>query len=227
MSNQKPQSIAEQLASGVNPGAAADGSPNKAPAANAASSGVAPLAGVTALNTDTLGALVQLLMMQQARIAKKEQEEEDRQAARTRQREKNAAQDDSKIISKQARCKHLKGGRNRVKNQTKIDYAVYQHVFVDSSTYIRCRVCGMKWRPKDTVEYLVRGGQKISNHTHIGWREAFLLTDQSSDSISKSETIVYAMPEGGMPTPQVDNTGLPIIARIVDLEGKPVANVEM
>ena len=89
-------------------------------------------------------------------------------------------------LVKQSVCKHLKGGKHRRKSSTK-DYAVYMHTFISGETYIKCQLCGMKWRPTDTVERVVRNGMVYKNHTGKGWREALMLMEDSTNTASRSE----------------------------------------
>lgn len=82
-------------------------------------------------------------------------------------------------------CTHKKGGRG-IKGH-RVDYAVYYHTFTDQSAYIRCQICGMKWRKQDTSEFLVRSGKKVPNHTGIGWDRAMQMFGESTNKASASE----------------------------------------
>lgn len=165
---------------------------------------------------NALGQLLQYLILKEGREAAAAEAQENRRKQIQKQRDRNAKDQDSKILLKQARCKHLKGGRKGPKTQNK-DHAVYQFQFIDFSTYIRCRICGMKWFPKDTADYLVRldkGGKerKISNHTHKGWREALDMCDASTDMMATSERIPNVAPNAT----NVDAAGLEVATRFVD-----------
>lgn len=208
----KPKSVFETLAEGNQP------SVENTSAAALVAPATVPVDG------NVLGQLLNYLILKEGREAQAAEQALAREKVRQQQRNRNAKDQDSKALLKQARCKHLKGGKRGPKTQNK-DYAVYQHVFVNFSTYIRCRICGMKWYPQDTVEYLMRNGRKISNHTKIGWREAIAMTDASTDTISKSEAIPNANPTG---TAQyTDASGQSTTPRVVDLEGNLVSDVEV
>jgi hypothetical protein len=168
------------------------------------------------LGSDAVSQLLQYLIMKEGREAKAAQESEERRKSITAQRERNAKDQDSKRLLKQARCKHLKGGKRGPKGQHK-DYAVYQHRFIAFNDCIRCRVCGMQWLREDTVDYLVRTDKrgkkvKIANHTHKGWREAMEMCDQSTDTMSASESLPNVAPNATY----VDAAGLPVQGQIRD-----------
>lgn len=227
MLNQKPKSVAELLAEGNSPEAlgALAGTPGTTAAPVPTAANIAGSFG----NMDMLAQLVQILLLKEGREAAKLQQEENQRAARQAQRDRNAKDQDSKILLKQARCKHLKGGKRGPKTQQK-DYAVYQHTFINADTVIRCQVCGMRWRQQDTAEYLLRNGKKIANHTKVGWREAIAMLDQSSNTISSSEVpgqiLTGAVRIAGS-TMGLDSAGLPFNTQVVDLEGNAVESVEL
>lgn len=190
-----------------------------APATQAAIAGEAVPAPV-AFDQNALGQLLQYLILKEGREAAAAQAQEERRRMIQKQRDRNAKDQDSKILLKQARCKHLKGGRKGPKTQNK-DHAVYQFQFIDFSTYIRCRICGMKWFPKDTKDYLVRldksgRERKISNHTHKGWYEAMEMVDASTDTMATSERIPNVAPNAT----NIDAAGLAVETRFVDQETK-------
>ena len=81
----------------------------------------------------------------------------------------------------------------KVKSPT-VDYAVYFHTFLDAKSYIRCQICGMKWRKDDTAETLIRYGKPVPNHTGIGWKEAVQMAKKSTNTPSASEVRVVATP---------------------------------
>ena len=177
---------------------------------------VAATASPLQLGSDAVSQLLQYLIMKEGREAKNAQEAEERRKSITAQRERNAKDQDSKRLLKQARCKHLKGGRRGPKGQHK-DYAVYQHRFIAFNDCIRCRVCGMQWLREDTVDYLVRTDKrgkkvKIANHTHKGWREAMEMCDQSTDTMSASESLPNVAPNATY----VDAAGLPVQGQVRD-----------
>lgn len=215
----KPKSVFQQLADGQKPGAAAEATPETTNAAEALTSN---------LDNNLLGQLVALMVLEQKQRLQGAQEQERRDKARSSQRERNAKDQDNKLLLKQARCKHLKGGKKGPKTQNK-DYAVYQHRFISFIEYIRCAICGMKWFREDTAEYLVRKGRKIANHTKKGWREAAEMMEGSTNTMSASEAVPSAIQFGaaGQLPGYTDAVGLPTVPRIVDLEGKPVSDVEL
>jgi len=210
----KPKSVFDQLAEGTAPTTEATAVP-VAPA---------PVAAPTGVDSNVLAQLLNYLILKEGREAAAAEEQLVREKARQKQRDRNAKDQDAKSLVKQARCKHLKGGKKGPKTQNK-DYAVYQHVFIAFTTYIRCRICGMKWFPQDTIDYLMRNGKKISNHTKIGWREAVAMTDASTDTMSKSEAIPNANPTGAAQF--TDAFGNTTNNRVTDLEGNLVDNVEL
>jgi hypothetical protein len=220
----KPESVFDQLSAGKVPPAAPVVAPNAAPATPVNVEAAASL--TNSLDNNLLGQLVQLMVLEQQERLKTTADAKASAASRQAQRDRNAKDQDAKLLLKQARCKHLKGGKRGPKTQNK-DYAVYQHRFINFIDYIRCRICGMRWYIDDTVEYLVRKGHKISNHTKIGWREAVAMTDSSTDTMSASEAIPSAI--GGLAASQAfkDSAGLAVAPRVVDLDGNIVENVEL
>jgi hypothetical protein len=179
-----------------------------------------------AVDNNLLAQLVQLMVLEQKQRLQASQQVEVREKARQAQRDRNAKDQDSKLLLKQAKCRHLKGGKKGPKTQNK-DYAVYQHRFINFIQYIRCAICGMKWYPEDTIEYLLRKGHKISNHTKIGWRQACEMMEGSTNTMSASESIPSAIGGANAAQSYTDGAGLPVTPRIVDLDGNPVDSVEM
>ena len=215
MSNlNKPKSVFDQLDQGVIPETDAP-IPATAPVAPQLTAG---------LDNNLLSQFVALLLAKEGREAAESQLKLDRMKAIQKQRDRNAKDQDSKLLLKQARCKHLKGGRRGPKTQNK-DYAVYQHRFITFVEYIRCRICGMRWFPEDTADYLKRNGKKISNHTKIGWREAVAMTDASTDTASASEALPNISPTAS--ANYRDAAGLPVTPRFVDDEGNEVTDIQM
>ena len=217
----KPTSVFDQLSQGVIP--ETEVTPAKPMPAVVAPAAVAPPAA--GLDNNLLAQFVALLIAKEGREAQVAQAAEDRMKAIKKQRDRNAKDQDSKILLKQARCKHLKGGKRGPKTQNK-DYAVYQHQFIDFIEYIRCCICGMKWFPRDTVEYLLRNGRKISNHTKIGWREACAMCDASTNTLSTSERLPSAASPEAL-SQNRDAAGLNVVPRMVDLDGNEVHDVQM
>lgn len=222
----KPKSVFDTLAEGNTPAVEADETATsaEAPAAVAVPS-VAAVANTAGLDNNLLAQFVGLLIAKEGREAAKAQADLDRVKQIQKRRDLNAKDQDAKILLKQARCKHLKGGKRGPKTQNK-DYAVYQHQFINFVEYIRCTICGMKWFPRDTAEYLLRSGRKISNHTKIGWREAVAMVDASTNTLSTSERLPSAAAPETLLTNR-DVSGAAVTPRFTDLEGKPVDNVEI
>jgi hypothetical protein len=145
------------------------------------------------IDAGTLQQLVLTLVEQQkisaareARLIKKEEEDEARRSLRNKKHGENDEAEQEQIRQKQARCRHLKGGKYRLKNATK-DYAVFLHRFINNVPMIKCFLCKMKWYPWDTKEVLVRGDRTRKNHTGIGWAEALIMIEESSNKPSSSE----------------------------------------
>lgn len=214
----KPKSVAEILAAGGNPSVeetVVDSNIEEvASEAAPGFQGQQPtLAPTTPFDQNALSQLLQYLILKEGREAAAAQQLEDRYKAIKKQRDRNAKDQDSKVLLKQARCRHLKGGKRGPKTQNR-DYAVYKFRFIDFSMYIRCRICGMRWFPKDTVEYLYRNGHKISNHTHKGWRDAIDMTEASTDTEGASEAIPNVTPQAQYQ----DSAGLAVSPRVIDID---------
>jgi hypothetical protein len=217
----KPKSVAEMLAEGQNPSGETVFAPVDTPKQAAE-------ALTNELDNVTLKQLVSLMVLEQKGRLKKANDDEMREKARSAQRERNSKDQDSKALLKQAKCKHRKGGKRGPKTQN-VDYAVSQHRFITFVQYIRCLICGMRWYPEDTIEYLLRKGHKISNHTKIGWREACDMMNASTNTMSASESIPTAIGGAGanLVRGYTDAAGLPVVPRITDVDGNVVQNVEI
>ena len=185
-----------------NKGASSDGDPKQAPrtvdpvvAEELRKLDAESTPAIPAIPSDTnaLMSLVQTLLestkiaaAREARLAKAEDEEAARKQARADQYARNRMGEDTSVTERQKVCKHLKGGKHRKRGSEK-DYAVFLHRFIDNTQYVKCMLCKMKWYPTDTVERIVRGGKVLLNHTGIGWREALLLMEDSTNTPSMSE----------------------------------------
>lgn len=135
--------------------------------------------------------LTQMMMKREERKEKEEQALIERIESREKQRRNNARDFDRARILAQATCKHQKGvGKGSIKGPV-VDYAVYLHTFIDHSQTIKCRICKSTWRPGDTKEYLLINGQRIPNHTKLGWEDAVAMTKQSTDKESSSEAPLH------------------------------------
>lgn len=140
----------------------------------------------------TLQLLVQLLLAERQEALIEKQEKQRALAARNDQRRINAEYTVAEKNKIQSICTHKKGGKGL--RSPKTDYAVYFHTFTDASSYIRCQICGMKWRNQDTKEHVFRGGNKLDNHTGIGWKEAFEMVSNSTNTASASEVTLSTKP---------------------------------
>lgn len=145
-------------------------------------------AAAESLNNDpsTLNQLLQVILLREAKAARAEEARDAAQAQKNSKRAENARHSAEATLGTQLKCKHLKGGRRGPKSGVK-DFAVNLHVFIDQTVTIKCHLCGMKWKKDDTVEYLMRNGKKIRNHTRLGWAEATAMLSQSTNTMSSSE----------------------------------------
>jgi len=146
--------------------------------------------------------LLGILLEKEARIAQEEKHKNDAEFAKQVQRLKNAAGRFKKLLIKQARCTHLKGGKHRRNTQAK-DYAVYYFTYINSVPAIRCFICRMHWTLKDTKEFLFRNNKKVPNHTKIGWNEAREMLGTSTNTPACSE-IPFGTRQGAGLTTQDD-----------------------
>ena len=170
----KPKSVPNPLAGQSGPGQTPD--PAAVPAAPA----------LATVPINELMALIQLMGQREARAAKAEEQDHARKEARRLQYENNRQDDEKSLLLRQASCRHLKGGKNRRRNAA-VDHIVYMHTFIHGETYIKCQSCGMKWRPTDTVQFVVRNGKIYKNHTKKGWAEALEMAANSTNASSRSE----------------------------------------
>lgn len=146
-----------------------------------------------ATESTKLDLLLQLLLSREARTAETELNLETARKARNAQRELSARTHVEKQLIKQARCRHMKGGKKGPRSGV-VDYAVYLHTYINGEPIIKCFLCQMKWKVRDTVEHLVRGGREIANHTKIGWAQAQGFLAQSTNTASSSEVPMEAKP---------------------------------
>ncbi len=154
--------------------------------------GQAKPAPEVASDATTLQLLVQLLLAERQESLLERQEKARALGARNDQRRKNADYVVAEKNKIQAMCTHKKGGRGL--KSPKTDYAVYFHTFTDASSYIRCQICGMKWRNQDTTQFIFRSGNKMDNHTGIGWKEAYEMVSNSTNTASASEVKLSTQP---------------------------------
>jgi hypothetical protein len=133
----------------------------------------------------TLQLLVQLMLAERQDALLERKEKARALAARDEQRRINSKYSIAEKINIQSMCTHKKGHKG-VKSP-KVDYAVYFHTFTDQSSYIRCQICGMKWRKLDTKEHIFRGGEQLVNHTGLSWKDAYQMVAESTNTASASE----------------------------------------
>jgi hypothetical protein len=136
--------------------------------------------------------LVQLMLAERQENLEARQAKAQAILEREKQRRINAEYQLKEKREAQSICTHKKGGKGL--KGPKVDYAVSYHIFVDGSAYIRCLICGMKWKNTDTSEHLIRRGEKIPNHTGISWRDAYRMTEESSNTATSSEVKIATKP---------------------------------
>lgn len=162
-----------------------------APIVEAPAPAVAPVApaqsGLGGLSKEALEQLISLLLMREAKNLQSQDELEKAAQRKAEQRAKNAASKSANLLTRQNRCSHLKGRNKGAAKGGIKDYAVYLHTYINAERMIRCIICGMKWREKDTREKLYRFGKYIPNHTNLGWTEAVEMFEQSTNRASSSE----------------------------------------
>ena len=138
------------------------------------------------LNQNDFQLMLAVLLKKEAKIAAQEHALEVARAGRDAMRKQESENYTASKIENQTRCKHLKGGATRSRAQQR-DPNVYMHTFTDGTRVIKCHGCQARWLPKDTAQYLTRNGSQIPNWTKIGWNEALLMCDDSSNKPSSSE----------------------------------------
>jgi hypothetical protein len=147
-----------------------------------------PAPAVVSSDAATLQMLVQLLLAERQQALEERQERQRTTKVRDEQRRVNAEYTVAEKNKSQQLCTHLKGGKHPTPGMT--NYAVYHHTFTDQTVYIRCQICGMKWRKLDTAEFLVRGGKSVPNHTGISWQKAYSMLSSTTNTPSSSEVIM-------------------------------------
>ena len=137
----------------------------------------------------------------QAVLARDKREEDEEQARLKKISDKQALAGKNSQVSeaekreKQRRCRHLKGGKLQRPGMS--DFNVGMHTFVDGERVISCYSCGMKWKQKDTKEYLLRDGKRYRNHTGLSFHDAFVMLQGSTNTESKSEIVMTLDPDNG------------------------------
>lgn len=155
--------------------------------------------GSPGVSSNVLEALVKTMLEREARLAAKENVEQAAIVKRDAQRKKNAESHFADETGTQAKCRHLKGGKGPKRRGFGKDYAIYIHTYPNAEQVIRCFLCGMKWKRRDTDEFLFRGDgngklQKIPNHTNIGWAKAVEMLADTTNTPSASEIPINATP---------------------------------
>lgn len=144
---------------------------------------------------ELLKQLVTVLLLKESRAAKEDNQREIAREAKEKQRAKNAESLTDSNKEKQRNCKHLKGGKGP--RTAAIDYSVYIHTYINAERVIRCTLCRAGWKRGDTREYLIRHGRKIENPTGLGWNDAILMLNQTTNRPSSSEVPVLQTPVVG------------------------------
>lgn len=144
-----------------------------------------------ASDASVLKLLVELMLAERQELMQEKAERKRANNVRDEQRKINAEYSKKQKENIQAMCTHRKGGKLQ---SPRTDYALYHHTFTDQTTYIRCQICGMKWRRVDTKDFIIRKGETIPNHTGIGWTEALRMLQQSTNTPSSSEIQVATVP---------------------------------
>jgi hypothetical protein len=134
----------------------------------------------------TLQLLVQLLLAERQEAMQDRKAQSEARLERDKQRRINADYNVAEKRQSQALCSHKKGGKGL--RGPRVDYAISFHTFVSAESYIRCLICGMKWKNTDTAEFITRRGKKIENHTGIGWKEAYKMLSESTNTRSRNLT---------------------------------------
>lgn len=159
--------------------------------ANVNASGT-PQASLPVVDVQLLQTMLAVLLEEKSLEAAEKKEKRRVAEQRNEARQKLAQYNEQEEKKKQTICTHLKGGKGP--KNAKVDYALYHHTFPDTSTYIRCQICGMKWRKGDTTELLTRHGKQVDNHTGIGWKEAIKMLSESTNTPTSSEIPMVARP---------------------------------
>ena len=176
--------------------------------------------------------LIEVLLKKEAREADAEHQKEIIKQTKQLQAGLNAQSTEQEKREKQRRCKHIKGGKLQKKGIK--DWNVYSHRFVDGTEVIKCHTCTMRWRERDTKEFLYRGEnvrnaegrevaviRKYRNHTGIGWHEAKQMVEDSTNESTRSEIVMVASPQA-MQAAAISENLQRQVANEIDTYGKPV-----
>jgi len=151
---------------------------------------------VAGMDNAGLQILVQLLLAERQEALEEKKEKRLAQERRETQYRLNSQYNTEEREKIQRMCTHLKGGKegpNRPRS-ARIDYAVSFHTFIDGRSYIKCLICSSKWKPGDTADFLIRRGQKVKNHTGLGWDQAWNMLKNSTNTPTTSEVVMQATP---------------------------------
>jgi ribosomal protein L7/L12 len=176
--------------------------------------------------------LIEVLLKKEAREADAEHQKEIIKQTKQLQAGLNAQSTEQEKREKQRRCKHIKGGKLQKKGIK--DWNVSSHRFVDGTEVIKCHTCTMRWRERDTKDFLYRGEnvrnaegrevaviRKYRNHTGIGWHEAKQMVEDSTNESTRSEIVMVASPQA-MQAAAISENLQRQVANEVDTYGKPV-----
>ena len=176
--------------------------------------------------------LIEVLLKKEAREADAEHQKEIIKQTKQLQAGLNAQSTEQEKREKQRRCKHIKGGKLQKKGIK--DWNVSSHRFVDGTEVIKCHTCTMRWRERDTKEFLYRGEnvrnaegrevaviRKYRNHTGIGWHEAKQMVEDSTNESTRSEIVMVASPQA-MQAAAISENLQRQVANEIDTYGKPV-----
>ena len=187
---------------------------------------------------------MRVLLAKEAREANEQREKEVIKQTKMIQAGLNAQSTEQEKREKQRRCKHIKGGKLQKKGIK--DWNVTSHTFVDGDEVIKCQGCGMRWRSRDTKEFLFRGEQvrtangiqtvlrKYRNHTGIGWHEAKTMMEDSTNEPTRSEIVMVANPAASEAAAvseqyqtrkqtEIDAYGVPVEETVLGRSGVPKA----
>ena len=201
-------------------------------------------APVAATSSDLNQKLIEVLLKKEAREADIDREKEIIKQTKAIQAGLNAQSSEQEKREKQRRCKHIKGGKLQKKGIK--DWNVSSHTFVDGEEVIKCQSCTMRWRSRDTKEFLYRGEQvrtqngiqtvlrKYRNHTGIGWHEAKQMLEDSTNTPTRSEIVMVANPQAQQAaaisetlqrqrTSEIDDYGKPVEETVVSGLGQQKA----
>jgi hypothetical protein len=187
--------------------------------ADALKNAVPPAAPAT--SSPALEKYLEVVMGREAREAAEQQEKFRVIAAKQINRDRNSAHNEHEVREKQRRCRHVKGGRLQKAGVHDPNLAL--HTFTDGTKRIRCQGCGMQWKMKDTKEFLYRDGKKYRNHVGLGYREAWQLLQDSTNTETKSEIVMNVDPSAHVAA-AVDTKAQERKATEEELYGLPVVD---